>query len=379
VTNWVIKLSKLCNLRCSYCYEWNELHNPNRMSVDLVKKILSAAEDFHRIQTISTPSVHTTFIIHGGEPFVLPPEYLRTVFGLVRSRFAHLSHTLALQSNMYKVSDRHLDICKEYLVRVGVSYDLIPGVRITPSGRESEDGVEKNMQRAQKAGFNLGAVVVLAKHTAPNLREVYDYFAIRRMPFRVLPLSDGPAERPVDAFALPLEEAISAMCDLFDYWIDSGRQVIVEPFNTYLREALNYMLEISIDKYDRFVQGDYALFVNVDGLLYAERDTYDKALALGDLNAQSMSDILQSEAYKSSVEREAALIANRCSSCELNRSCSGLHIISTKPRGAFDDPCSIAPAVIRHIAARLVEWGYGSDNIRAMLPSEKVSEAERAI
>ena len=26
MVNWVVKVSKLCNLRCRYCYEWNELH-----------------------------------------------------------------------------------------------------------------------------------------------------------------------------------------------------------------------------------------------------------------------------------------------------------------------------------------------------------------
>jgi uncharacterized protein len=379
MTNWVIKLSKLCNLRCGYCYEWNELHNPNKMSLDLVEKISSAAEQFHRIQAGSAPSAHTTIIIHGGEPFVLPPEYLRAVFGLVRSRLADLSHSIALQSNMYRVSDRHLDLCKEYRVRIGVSYDLISGVRLTPSGHDTEDRVDKNTRRAQKAGFNPGAVVVLAKHTAPHLREIYDFFVARGMPFRVLPLSDGPSERPQDLFALSLQDAISAMCDLFDYWICGGRQIEVEPFKTYFRDALSHMLDVSVEKYDRLARGDYALFVDVDGLLYAERDAYDKTLALGNLNTQSISDILRSEAYKSSVRRETALTSERCASCELNDSCSGLHIIATKARGAFDDPCSIAPAVIRHITARLLEWGYGSDTIRAMLPDGNNREVERAV
>jgi uncharacterized protein len=47
---WVVKLSKLCNMRCSYCYEWNELGNPARMSPELWRQVLQAAVDYHARQ-----------------------------------------------------------------------------------------------------------------------------------------------------------------------------------------------------------------------------------------------------------------------------------------------------------------------------------------
>jgi len=31
---FVMKVSKLCNLRCTYCYEYDELANRERMSLD---------------------------------------------------------------------------------------------------------------------------------------------------------------------------------------------------------------------------------------------------------------------------------------------------------------------------------------------------------
>ena len=41
--NWVVKASKLCNLRCRYCYEWNELAKPDRISLAQWEKLLLAA------------------------------------------------------------------------------------------------------------------------------------------------------------------------------------------------------------------------------------------------------------------------------------------------------------------------------------------------
>jgi uncharacterized protein len=34
LTQWIIKISKFCNLRCDYCYEMPELGNRARMSRD---------------------------------------------------------------------------------------------------------------------------------------------------------------------------------------------------------------------------------------------------------------------------------------------------------------------------------------------------------
>jgi uncharacterized protein len=365
--NWVIKLSKLCNLRCGYCYEWNELGNPRRMSAELLGNVLKAAVDLHRLRLQTTPSVRTTLIMHGGEPLVLPLDYLRSFLDAARSHFAGLSHEIALQSNLFKVTEAQIELFKEYNVSVGVSYDVVPGLRLTVAGGESERRVEDNIRRVREAGIPLAAIVVIAKHTAPRLREVYDYFAERGMMLRVLPLADGPSERPIDSFSITLEETIVAMCDLFDYWFESGLQVPLDPFRTYVKDAIRRLLNVSVQKYDRASAGDYAFFVNVDGRLYAERDAYEIPLALGDLNVESMVEVIRSESYRSSLMREAELIGQKCPTCPLDASCAGWPIVSTKSRGQFDNPCAIAPAVILHIVRRLEEWGFGQAELMRML------------
>src|SRR5687767_2706592 len=90
--NWVIKLSKLCNLRCGYCYEWNELGDPRRMSAALIERVVGAAADLHRLRALSTPALRTTLIMHGGEPLVLPLEYLQGFMDTARRHFDGLSH-----------------------------------------------------------------------------------------------------------------------------------------------------------------------------------------------------------------------------------------------------------------------------------------------
>jgi sulfatase maturation enzyme AslB (radical SAM superfamily) len=63
---YVVKLSKYCNLRCSYCYEFEDLHKKERMDLGQIQKmflnILAHAVEY------SVKSVE--FIWHGGEPLL---------------------------------------------------------------------------------------------------------------------------------------------------------------------------------------------------------------------------------------------------------------------------------------------------------------------
>lgn len=60
---FVMKISKYCNLRCNYCYEYNELGNKQRMSLDLISRI------FENIARNADEFESVSFIWHGGSRF----------------------------------------------------------------------------------------------------------------------------------------------------------------------------------------------------------------------------------------------------------------------------------------------------------------------
>ena len=75
---WAVKASKLCNLRCRYCYEWDDLSNPARMPVEGWARVLTAARRYHDLHAARFGGRYTTAIVwHGGEPLLLPRPYRR--------------------------------------------------------------------------------------------------------------------------------------------------------------------------------------------------------------------------------------------------------------------------------------------------------------
>ncbi|MBV9948969.1 MAG: radical SAM protein [Myxococcales bacterium] len=372
---WVIKLSKLCNMRCSYCYEWNELDDPTRMDPALLVKVYRAAADLHFARRRAGSCVITNLVLHGGEPLILPPAYLRTVFDCARHVFA--AETLAsrevhfsVQSNLLSISDEVVDLLQANRVDLGVSFDVIPGVRRTLGGASSEERVLFNMERLRARGVAMAAIAVLAKHTAPRVTDIYDFFAGRQLTMRVLPLFDGPSERPENDFAIDSESLVNALIRLFRHWIETGACIRVEPLGEWFANVLRKLLGVRRTPYDRRRDGDRVILVNTDGRAYRILDVYDPARALGDLNTLTYSELVTSRAYHASLDRDDVTMRTFCEGCAYSGTCNRWPVLASRQGGTFSGRCPSAYPVHRAMEEYLLASGYDAKTLRALLASD---------
>jgi uncharacterized protein len=345
--NWIIKASKLCNLRCRYCYEWNELANPARVSLDQWDRLLQSIRWYHHRRAIEASSpVETVIIWHGGEPLLLPTEYILEVMRIQRR---WLGHEIAegavrniVQTNLYRVSDAHLDVLERENIAIGISMDVFGGVRVDAAGRETETRVAANIERLQDRGVPFGGIAVLAAHTKDRLRRVYDFFEGLGAPLRVLPLFDAPLNVPGASFHLSYQEMISALRDLFRYWLSRRRPIPVHPLVDYLDVVQARRTGSQTTPYDRERTGEWAIMVNTCGTLYQVPDAYDGTRALGNAFEQPFSAIVQSRAYRDSLTRDWNLREQVCGPCEYRGACSTLPLFHSRRADWHGERCPIA-------------------------------------
>jgi len=88
---WVVKISKLCNLRCTYCYEFPFLGNPERMSLHDLFRMFQHIADYY-----SDNPKRMDFVWHGGEPLLRLPH-----LGL-SNHYLTLLRTLVLPAKITK-------------------------------------------------------------------------------------------------------------------------------------------------------------------------------------------------------------------------------------------------------------------------------------
>ncbi len=380
---WVINPTKFCNLRCSYCYEWNELGNPARMAPELLARVLEGVRDYHEELERRYDRVESTIAWLGGEPLALPVEYLREIMSIEADVFGPRvskagPYRNVVQTNLYRLGEATLDFLEEHQWIPGISLDVVPGVRVSRGGRTTEADVLANVARLRARGFDPEAIVVLARHTAPRIGEVYDFFVQNRFPrIRVLPLFSGPAERNGARFSIPNETLAEALCALFVHWVETGAQVDVEPLSEYLQNVLRRRIGFRGRLYDRAVDGECVLIVNTNGDLFQLLDAYDPALALGNLGSLPIARILGSPAAAKALARDAEIRARVCGPCPYASFCSGGPAFESPRDGDDGGRCPIAYRVHRFIDGYLDGAGLTG---RALAPElRNVTESRRRL
>jgi uncharacterized protein len=273
----------------------------------------------------------------------------------------------AVQTNLLQLSSESVAWLKRYEFRVGISIDVMPGVRVTVGGRETERTVMRNMDTLRANGVSFGAITVLAKHTVDRVTDVYDFFAERGMGFRILPLVPGPATRPEAVFSATLDEIERALDRLFRHWIETGMKVSVIPLNTYLEATLRKIVGVSLPRISRRAHGESTLVVNTNGGLFVQDEDYSDRRRIGNLGAQTLAEILASAEYERSLEETDAQIADVCRGCEYASACDGWPVIATSQPREENGRCPIAFRVQRNIERYLRDEGFNEDDLLAML------------
>jgi uncharacterized protein len=370
--NWVVKVSKLCNLRCRYCYEWNELHRTERMSLSEWQRLLNAIRRYHERRTAEIGEPFTTTIIwHGGEPLLLPLSYLRSVFDLQHQLLGPLLDSGAvingMQTNLYRITDEQIALLKAEKVELGVSCDVVGGVRLSLGNHETEERIARNMDHVREAGVDFGAITVLAAHTAPRITDIYDFYKSLGVGVRFLPLFAAPLNTPDASFALLPTDAEAALKRLFVHRVKQKRRVSVLPIDDCVATVLRCRHGAPTWKYDRR-GGEWAFTVNTDGTLYQTHEAYDARWTLGNIFEQTIDDVLTSPAYVASFARDRALAARVCSGCRWKQGCSMLPAFDGAMAGGQESRCNYAYALCDFIDEYFTAHRFTDDQIAALLP-----------
>jgi uncharacterized protein len=328
---WVIKTTKLCNLRCKYCYEWDHLSNPARMSEAVWRHTLIAIREYAMLTSARCGyDIPIDIIWHGGEPTLLPPAYIKEVIALQHELvpgdwFAERRMRNCLQTNLYSVSEDHLDLFEEHNFELGVSLDFAKGVRLTAGGRPTEDAVMANIKRLQHRRLPFSIITVLAAHTVDAIERIFDEIVGLNKPLRLLPLFSGPSARPMAGVSIDQPAIIDAMMVLFDLWISAGMTPRIDPFDQCMRTVVLSRLGLARPRQDRTFLGNDVFVVDRDGSL--ECDTNRDIRRFGNIAETPIAEIVDGAIYRHLMDDEVRLKESVCASC------------------AFLGPCDTSPIV----------------------------------
>jgi len=362
---FVIKISKYCNLRCSYCYEFPDLGNKDRMALDSIARMFSNIfSDVDKGQM-----ERLRFVWHGGEPFLIPIDYYEAIAGLQREIFADKIEVVnAVQSNLTILTDRHIEFLRSgFFSSIGVSFDVYGDQRVDVRGGPSTEVVLANMQKLIDNKIDFGVITVLARNTLPHARNIYRFFddlgrEIRFLPFYVNARVQKIAEQQIADHALTQTELFEAFKQIFDEWLVSKNAVRVDPINDFIDMAVNYMNGIR-DPSLWLSESEVVFVVNLDGRVWSPVESYGAGKDYGNLFNEDFNAVLNSPGRQRVLDDAQSRKAHYCGSCPYYGACPGNFVgdASHQQQRMLAESGCLARDLIGYIVEKLKRIGL--DNV----------------
>ena len=362
---FVVKISKYCNLRCDYCYEYNDLGDKRRLSLTQLRRLFETAAR----HAVANGHDSVSFVWHGGEPFLIPLDYYEEIHRLQQDVFGGVPFWNSVQTNLTVLTDRHIACLKERrLFRgIGVSFDVLGDLRVDTKGRTRTETVLDNMQRLIDNGIRFGAIAVLARGTLPHVREIYRFYDGLGIESRFLPYYMSASGEQVSRHALTGFEITDALKILFDCWMNSDRATPVDPIAEYIGYAVAHMSGGPRRSYDKHTD-EFVLLANVDGGIWGVTEAYDEQYRYGNVLEQELTEILASPNRMRAAREGQKRIDSHCTHCPYFGHCPGYFVGDATPeqqRLLTETGCPVR-RVLDHIVSRLTESGIPEALMRAI-------------
>ncbi len=328
ILNIVIKVSKLCNLRCKYCYEFPFLANKEKIEEDSLESLFKNLFDSQFIH--SEEDYQFFFIWHGGEPLLMKTTYFEHAFRIQETLSPKniIIHN-SIQTNLVSLKKEHINLIKTYNISLGVSIDLYGKLRVNTKGKDIQDIVLKNMDVLIKHDIDFACIVVLSKGNIGKENEIFEFFNKTKTSFRILPIFDSIIDGQNDDFSLQHELILESLKKTHALSYQKAK-IVIEPFNEY-EKIIDHYLEGTEKKYYNRSEWFSVLLINTDGECYGYDTSYgNEKESYGNIFNHPISEIIKSDNFIKSVERSETIMAYNCIPCEYFGSCSGYPVIETK-------------------------------------------------
>ncbi|MFD9460510.1 radical SAM/SPASM protein FxsBH, inactivated beta-hydroxylase extension form [Streptomyces sp. NPDC060027] len=364
----VLKIHSRCDLACDHCYVYEHADQswkgrPTVISEETVGRVahrLAAYAEAHELPSVSV-------ILHGGEPLLVGPSRMRNICAELTRVIAPVTKLdLRIHTNGVQLNTRHLNVFKEFAVKVSVSLDgdrtANDRHRLDRRRRSSYERAVRGIDLLRSEEYkHLYSGLLCTVDVANDPIDVHEALLALQPPRidYLLPHStwDSPPRRPADA---PTAYA-DWLLKIFDHWDRQGRPVPVRTFDSVLstlRGGPSLTEAMGLAPSDLAVVETDGSFEQADSL----KTAYDGAPATGyDVFRHSFEEFALHPGVRARQSGLAGL-SDACRSCPVVESCGGgLYAHRYSGEGAFDNPsvfCQDLRVLVDGVAERITDRGF---------------------
>lgn len=321
ITNLLVKVTNLCNFKCSYCFWFRDptvLQYPKVIANEVTEAIVDRVIEYIQQTHIDNFSI----TLHGGEPLVLGYERFESFIRSYDRVYAEtgVKVSFSVQTNGWLVDQKWCELFLKYDIAVGVSVDGPKEVhdknRRTISGEPTFDRVASSIQllKQNKVSFGILSVCNPESNPAQTLSFIVYDLGINRFDIMIPDIThDDPAP--------PIADYYNA---LFDVWVKeyASKGVMIRFFRNMIAGILNCSSNCESVGYGP----NNVITVETNGDL-GPTDTLRiaKNLSLNtglNITTDSLNNISKNPAMRKFM-LESLKLPKQCLECSLNLACGG--------------------------------------------------------
>jgi uncharacterized protein len=268
------------------------------MPAETVRRLFTDVGRFGTYLAARGISSKFSFVWHGGEPLLLPPGYYERIVELQQAHIRNFAYRNSVQTNLFGSNRDSLKFVLDAGWELGVSIDFAEGIRTNAGGRDSNKSVIAAAEELHRSGAKFGAISVLGAHNCDALPDAYDWVAEFAEGWRILPAFAGGPEENMARLQLPEEEVVRTLVAVFERRATAKKHIPIAPIDDYIKAAaLKIAGQTAHGDVDRDVL-DNIFVINVNGDVFTRPFAYDQQFRLGNINCDSMIDIVGQETYR---------------------------------------------------------------------------------
>jgi uncharacterized protein len=314
----ILKVTKNCNLRCSYCYESKSenITMPIKLLLKCLEEITSFSED-------------SNIILHGGEPMSTGIAYWKTFFEYgEKIQKNDKKITYNIQSNGMYINKEWIALIKKYNISIGFSLDGHKKVhdkhRLTRNGKGTFEKIISNLDIISRASIEKKCLSVITKDSLSNIDSLYHFFeeqSLKSIDFLPCMIGNPKNGEKIDLTLSP-EEYAEFLIKYYDLWKSGNREYTVRTFSDFTK-ILNKKKPESCHFIYPKICGREVISINTNGDIYP-CDTFAdvKEMCMGNIFTDGLEKIYSIKKNYDFYEI-ANTIPKKCETCAYLKYCYG--------------------------------------------------------
>ena len=357
----ILKATRWCNLRCTYCHDWRA-GKDQAMTFEVMARVIAAA-----LHDPQHEAVH--FIWHGGEPTMLPTAYYAKAL-LVQSVFRRRGQRVknSIQTNATRLTPEWCQFFRQNDFSVGVSIDGPPEIhdrqRVHVSGRPTWDEVSRGIKTLQAYEVPHGVLMVVdAEALEAGPKRVFEFFVAQGIKKYGLiaaqppNIPDAPPGTPARHYTDP-GKMNKFLAGMFDCWLAHGdRQIRIREL-----ESLRTQIAGESPGCCLFAGGCLTNYYMVEpngDVSHCDEFVGDPAYTLGNVCSQRDFSSFRASRTMATLQEGNAQSLLSMQMCEEFQICNGWcpheRYVSRRHNLQHSDRCCGLRELIQHIRARMTD------------------------